>query len=157
MANSLEGDRVASFLPHIIGPISRIVDDDTLKGAKLGEWTGIDVSLEQPSDVVFTPLEELKALAVEVSELIQKRVGTTRWASAYSIVQRRTIEKRRERKTARLMQVSAASWLEALLRLLTLASFCTQGITNPEAAMKRKASHNAKAHQSRKRKAAAYA
>lgn len=37
MATHLDGERIESFLPHIIGPIFRIVDDDALKGPKLGE------------------------------------------------------------------------------------------------------------------------
>jgi len=114
MAMHLEPERTVDFLPHIFGPLFRILDDEGLKGAKL---------------------EELKTLATEVQDVIQSRVGTTRYASAYTSVRQRALEKRRERKTAKLMQ----------------------GIADPEKAAKRKARDNLKKHDARKRKSNAFA
>ncbi|CEH17868.1 DRIM (Down-regulated in metastasis)-like proteins [Ceraceosorus bombacis] len=114
MATQLESSRIEPFLSHMIGPIFRILDDESLKADRF---------------------DELKSLAMEVQELLQAQLGATRYAAVHSRIKQAILEKRRERKTARLMQ----------------------GISNPEAATARRAKENAKKHESRKRKNAKFA
>ncbi|PWN44412.1 hypothetical protein IE81DRAFT_310637 [Ceraceosorus guamensis] len=114
MATQLESSRIEPFLSHMIGPIFRILDDESLKADRF---------------------DELKSLAMEVQELLQAQLGATRYAAVHSRIKQAILEKRRERKTARLMQ----------------------GISNPEAATARRAKENTKKHESRKRKNAKFA
>jgi U3 small nucleolar RNA-associated protein 20 len=54
-------------------------------------------------------LDELKTLAIEVQELIQSKVGTTKFAEVYSRIRQNVLGVRRERKTARAVQVRPLS------------------------------------------------
>ena len=49
-------------------------------------------------------VDELKTLAVELQELIQGKVGTTKFAEVYSRIRQNAVAVRRERKTARAVQ-----------------------------------------------------
>ena len=76
----------------------------------------------------------IAALATEVLDMLRDKVGTTAFTRAYNQVQQHTATKRRERKTARLLE----------------------GIRDPEMAARRRAARNSAKHKSRKRKHAAY-
>ena len=78
--------------------------------------------------VIF--IEELKTTAIELQELIQSKVGTTKFSTVYSRIRRGVLEVRRERKVAKVLQTA----------------------TNPEAAAKRKIQRNVIKKDSRKRK-----
>lgn len=48
---------------------------------------------------------ELKTLAIELQDLVQSKVGTTKFSNAYNRIRQGVLGVRRERKTARAMQV----------------------------------------------------
>lgn len=74
--------------------------------------------------------EELKTLATELQDLLQSKVGTTKFSTVYNQIRQGVLGVRRERKAAKVMQVT----------------------TNPEAAAKRKLQRNVIKKDSRKRK-----
>ncbi|PWZ00063.1 hypothetical protein BCV70DRAFT_175634 [Testicularia cyperi] len=105
LASSVDAELVVQMLGLFLSPIIRIA-----------EGAAVD--------------DELKALAIEVQELIQGLVPLSIFNSTYSQLKRRQETKRQERKTQRLMR----------------------GIQNPEAEAARKARINTKKHQARKRR-----
>jgi len=114
MASYMDPSRLEIFLVHILSPVYRITEDDTIRDSHM---------------------DELKTLAVELQELIQAKVGTTKFANAYSRIRQNVLSVRQDRRTARVMQVTA----------------------NPEAAAKRKLQRNSIKKDSRKRKNSAFA
>jgi U3 small nucleolar RNA-associated protein 20 len=74
--------------------------------------------------------EELKTTAIELQDLIQAKVGVTKFLSVYSQIRRGVLEVRRERKVAKILQAA----------------------TKPDAAAKRKIQRNVIKKDSRKRK-----
>ncbi|EJD40333.1 hypothetical protein AURDEDRAFT_146375 [Auricularia subglabra TFB-10046 SS5] len=109
MANHMPPAQTTKFLLHILAPVQRILDEDTIADA---------------------PMDALKALASEVQDLVQKKVGTTAFTEVYSSLRNRALNVRRERKEARALLVA----------------------TNPERAARRKQQHEAVKKESRKRK-----
>ena len=75
-------------------------------------------------------LAELKTTATELQDLVQSKVGVTKFTNVYNQIRQSVMGLRRERKVARVMQVT----------------------TNPEAAAKRKMQRNVIKKDSRKRK-----
>ena len=110
MIKHLDAPRLEPYLVHTIVPLHRLSEQGS--GAP----------------------EELAALATEVLDMLRDKVGTTAFTRAYNQVQQHTATKRRERKTARLLE----------------------GIRDPEMAARRRAARNSAKHKSRKRKHAAY-
>jgi len=74
--------------------------------------------------------EELKTTAIELQDLIQAKVGVSKFSSIYNRIRRGVLEVRRERKVAKVLQAA----------------------TKPEAAAKRKIQRNVIKKDSRKRK-----
>lgn len=105
MATQLDVDVVSHFLIHILSPILRVMDDD-----------------QAP--------EDLKLLASEVQDLVQEKVGPSQFTRTYAHVKQSVLDKRRERKNARLLEA----------------------VANPEKAAQRRMSRNTARHESRKRK-----
>jgi U3 small nucleolar RNA-associated protein 20 len=103
MASYMEAHRLETFLVHILSPVYRITEDDTIRDPQMGEpnYDRILATLTP----CFHP-DEIKALAVELQDLIQTKVGTTKFANAYSRIRQSILSVRRDRKTARIMQVS---------------------------------------------------
>ncbi|TFY61376.1 hypothetical protein EVJ58_g4545 [Rhodofomes roseus] len=114
MVSHMDSTHVEHFLMHILSPLYRIAEDDTIRDLQIGE---------------------LKTLAAELQDLVQAKVGTTKFAAVYNEIRQHVVGVRRERRNARVMQVS----------------------TNPEAAAKKKIHRNALKKESRKRKAQTYA
>lgn len=75
-------------------------------------------------------VDELKTTAVELQDLVQSKIGTTKFSLVYNQIRQGALGIRRERKVARALQVT----------------------TNPEAAAKRKMQRNVIKKDSRKRK-----
>ena len=48
---------------------------------------------------------ELKTLATELHDLVQAKVGTTKFASVYNEIRQHVVGVRRERRNARVVQV----------------------------------------------------
>ncbi|KAI0753565.1 hypothetical protein C8Q80DRAFT_1342693 [Daedaleopsis nitida] len=109
MVSYMEADVVQRFLPHILNPIYRIIDDDTIRDSHM---------------------DELKTLAVELQDLVQGKVGTTKFANVYNSIRQKVLSVRRERRTARAIQVTV----------------------DPAAAAQRKQHRNVAKKESRKRK-----
>jgi len=85
MASFMEPSQLSKFLNHILSPVYRIVEDDTIKDSHM---------------------EELKTLAVELQEILQTKVGTTTFANAYNQIRQGVLGVQRERKTARAVQAT---------------------------------------------------
>ncbi|THG95629.1 hypothetical protein EW026_g6070 [Hermanssonia centrifuga] len=109
MVSFLEPAQVEKFLVHILSPVYRIAEDDTIRDSHM---------------------DELKTLAVELQELVQSKVGTTKFANVYGRIRHNVVGIRRERKTARAVQAT----------------------TNPGAAANRKQQRNVAKKDNRKRK-----
>ncbi|KAI0705265.1 armadillo-type protein [Cerioporus squamosus] len=109
MVSYMQADLVEHFLPHILNPVYRIIDDDTIRDAQM---------------------DELKTTATELQDLVQSKVGTTKFANVYNSIRQKVLGVRRERRAARAVQTA----------------------TNPEAAAKRKLQRNGVKKESRKRK-----
>ncbi|THH09644.1 hypothetical protein EW145_g1873 [Phellinidium pouzarii] len=109
MASHMDSVRLEQFLPHILSPLYRIAEDDASRDVQM---------------------DELKTLASELQDLVQAKVGTTKFANVYNRIRQGVVSVRRERRTARVVQVT----------------------TNPQAAAKRKMHKNAGKKESRKRK-----
>ncbi|KAH9921372.1 armadillo-type protein [Amylocystis lapponica] len=101
--------QVERFLVHILSPVYRITEEDTIRDSHM---------------------DELKTLAVELQDLVQAKVGTTKFGNIYNRIRQGVLGVRRERRTARVMQAT----------------------TNPEGAAKRKMQRNVMKKDSRKRK-----
>ncbi|KIP04981.1 hypothetical protein PHLGIDRAFT_170606 [Phlebiopsis gigantea 11061_1 CR5-6] len=114
MVSFLDAPQVERFLTHMLSPIYRIAEDDTIRDPHM---------------------DELKTLAIELQELVQAKVGTTKFAEVYSRIRQSVLGVRRERKTARAVQAA----------------------TNPAFASKRKMQRNVAKKDSRKRKSSSFA
>lgn len=55
-------------------------------------------------------LAELKTTVVELQELIQQKVGTTKFANTYNKIRQGVLNVQRERRTARVMKVCKANY-----------------------------------------------
>ncbi|KAF9524997.1 hypothetical protein CPB83DRAFT_570885 [Crepidotus variabilis] len=109
MASHMEPERLEKFLVHILTPVYRIIEDDTIRDGQM---------------------DELKTTSTELQDLVQSRVGATKFSGVYNQIRQGVLGVRRERKIARVLQAT----------------------TNPEAAAKRKMQRNVIKKDSRKRK-----
>lgn len=132
MVAFLEGPQVEKFLTHILSPLYRIVEDDTIRDKQMGKWR---FYLHVVVDTDTGLADELKTLGVELQELVQSKVGTTKFAEVYSRIRQNVLGVRRERRTARAIQAA----------------------TNPALAAKRKMQRNVGKKDSRKRKNSSFA
>ncbi|KAF9461849.1 armadillo-type protein [Collybia nuda] len=114
MTSYMAPKKIEKFLVHILTPVYRLIEDDTIRDSQM---------------------EELKTLATELQDLVQNKVGTTKFSAAYNQIRQGVLGVRRERKAAKVLQVT----------------------TNPEAAAKRKLQRNVIKKDSRKRKDRGYA
>ncbi|KAJ7773253.1 armadillo-type protein, partial [Mycena metata] len=114
MAAHMEADRLEKFLVHVLTPTYRIAEDDTIRD---------------------TQMEELKTVCIELQDLIQSKVGTTKFSTAYNQIRQGVLGVQRERKTTRALQVTV----------------------NPEAAARRKMQRNSIKKESKKRKSSTFA
>ncbi|EED77124.1 predicted protein [Postia placenta Mad-698-R] len=63
MVSHMDASQTEHFLMHILSPVYRITEDDTIRDPQFGE---------------------LKTLAVELQDLVQNKVGTTKFADVYN-------------------------------------------------------------------------
>ncbi|KAG1734522.1 armadillo-type protein [Suillus lakei] len=80
MASHIEGSQLERFLPHILTPVYRITEDDTIRDAGM---------------------EELKVTATELLDLLQNKVGTTIFANTYNRIRQGASSIQQERRVAR--------------------------------------------------------
>ncbi|KAH9925892.1 armadillo-type protein [Epithele typhae] len=109
MISHLDATLVERFLVHILNPVYRIVEDDTIRDPQM---------------------DDLKGLAVELQDLLQLKVGTTKFSTVYSSLRQKILDVQRDRKAVRAIQTA----------------------TNPVAAAQRKLVRNVAKKESRKRK-----
>lgn len=132
MASHMEPDRLEKFLIHILTPVYRIVEDDTIRDPQMGKCL-CNPECSQRLTHAHDLLDELKTLAVELQDLVQSRVGTTKFSNVYNQIRQGVLTVQRQRRATRVLQVT----------------------TNPEAAAKRKMQKNSNKKDSRKRKSLA--
>ena len=86
------------------------------------------------ADKVIDCVDDLKTLSMELQDLVQNKVGTTKFAGVYNQIRQKVISVQRDRKATRALQVAA----------------------NPHLAAKRKMHKNTNKKESRKRKNAEF-
>ncbi|KZT58714.1 hypothetical protein CALCODRAFT_451310 [Calocera cornea HHB12733] len=74
------------FLPHILSPVYRLLEDDGTRDSAM---------------------DELKTLCHELQDMLQQKVGTTAFAAVYNTIRQRVGAVRNERRQARVVQVQA--------------------------------------------------
>ncbi|KAJ6531776.1 armadillo-type protein [Mycena capillaripes] len=114
MAAHMDSQRLEKFLVHILTPTYRIAEDDTIRDSQM---------------------DELKTVCIELQDLVQSKVGTTKFSAAYNQIRQSVLGVQRERKATKVLQVTV----------------------NPEAAARRKLQRNSIKKESRKRKSSAFA
>ncbi|KAG2048035.1 hypothetical protein BDR06DRAFT_943462 [Suillus hirtellus] len=80
MASHMEATQLERFLTHILTPVYRITEDDTIRDAGM---------------------EELKVTATELLDLLQNKVGTTVFANTYNRIRQGASSIQQERRVAR--------------------------------------------------------
>lgn len=83
MASHMDGGRLEKYLVHILTPLYRIVEDDTIHDAQM---------------------TELKTLGIELQDLVQEKVGTIKFSGVYSQIRQGAVGIQRERKASRALQ-----------------------------------------------------
>ncbi|KAG8737812.1 U3 snoRNP protein [Ceratobasidium sp. 414] len=96
MSSHLPAPTLEHFLPHILAPVYRISEEETIKD---------------------TQLEPLKTFTHELQALLQQRTGTTAFAAAYSRIRQGVVRVRRERKIQRATQAAAQPEVAARRKL----------------------------------------
>jgi U3 small nucleolar RNA-associated protein 20 len=91
-------------------------------------FTHVELDVQRPPD-------ELKTVCIELQDLIQSKVGTTKFSAAYNQIRQSVLGVQRERKATKALQVTV----------------------NPEAAARRKLQRNSIKKESRKRKSSTFA
>lgn len=114
MVSYMQATDVERFLMHILSPVYRIVDDDTVRDPQMGKLC----TLSRCNFMLTFVTEELKTLAIELQDLVQSKVGTTTFANVYNSIRQKVLTVRRDRRTARVIQVGTRrSWLICKLTL----------------------------------------
>ncbi|KAG7091487.1 hypothetical protein E1B28_010518 [Marasmius oreades] len=109
MTSYLESDVLERFLVHILSPVYRITEDDTIHDPKMSE---------------------LKDVSVELRDLVQSKVGATKFSGVYNQIRQGVLSVQKERKEAKILQLAI----------------------NPQAAASRRVHRNALKKDGRKRK-----
>ncbi|KAJ7066948.1 armadillo-type protein [Mycena amicta] len=110
MAAYMDEAKLDLFLVHILTPVYRITEDDTIRDSQM---------------------LEMKTLSVELRDLVQTKVGPTKFSAVYNRIRQGVLGTQRERRATRVLQATV----------------------NPEAAARRKQQRNVIKKESRKRKA----
>lgn len=126
MTSYMDADRVEQFLVHILTPVYRLIEDDTIRDSQMGTYSFLFLA----PLIINYDVEEVKTTAVELQDLVQAKVGTTKFSIIYNQIRQKTLEIRRNRKVMKTLQAT----------------------TNPEAAARRKIQRNVIKKESRKRK-----
>ncbi|KAJ7227174.1 armadillo-type protein [Mycena pura] len=112
MAAHMDSGRLEAFLVHVLTPVYRIAEDDTIRDAQM---------------------DELKATCIELQDLVQSKVGPTKFSAVYNQIRQGVLGVQRERRATRVLQVTV----------------------DPQAAARRKQQRNSIKKESRKRKSVA--
>jgi len=131
MTTHLSAEVVETFLVHILTPIYRITEDDSIRDSRMGAFIAT-LGYLLPTNTPGT--DELKLTAIELQDMVRSKVGGTKFAEVYNNIRQSVLGLQRERKTARTLRHT----------------------TNPEVAAKRKIQRNVSKKESRKRKSAVF-
>ncbi|RXW23686.1 hypothetical protein EST38_g2153 [Candolleomyces aberdarensis] len=85
MTTHMDSTRLEKFLTHILSPVYRIIEEDTIKDEQI---------------------DELRTTGIELRELVQQKVGGTVFSTTYNVIRQRVLEVRRERKNKRLVMAT---------------------------------------------------
>ncbi|KAF8514623.1 armadillo-type protein [Gautieria morchelliformis] len=85
MASHMDAALLETYLVHILTPVYRIIDDDTIHDSSMGD---------------------LKTLTQELLELVQNKVGTTKFADVYNRIRQGVATVRKERKMEKDIQTT---------------------------------------------------
>jgi U3 small nucleolar RNA-associated protein 20 len=105
MTSYMEATQLERFLPHILTPVYRITEEDTIRDSGMGTW-GVSAARVSVADVGV--VEELQTTASELQDLVQGKVGTTAFAAAYSRIRQGAVSVQQARRVARVTQVRRA-------------------------------------------------
>ncbi|KAF8589509.1 hypothetical protein K439DRAFT_362879 [Ramaria rubella] len=83
MASYMGTGSLETYLVHILTPVYRILDDDTVKDSLTGD---------------------LRTLAQELLELVQNQVGTTKFVEVYNLIRQSVAVIRQERRNEKVVQ-----------------------------------------------------
>ncbi|KAK2463026.1 hypothetical protein APHAL10511_004681 [Amanita phalloides] len=86
MASHMEAERLETFLVHVLSPIYRLTEDDTIRDPQMNE---------------------IKTVAIELQDLVQNKVGVVKFSSVYNQIRQSVVNVRRERQTARVLQAAS--------------------------------------------------
>lgn len=126
MTTYMEASYLEKFLVHILTPLYRLLEEDTIRDSQMGLF----FQYFPCSTRLMAFLEELKTLATELQDLLQGKVGATKFSTIYNQIRQSVLGVRRDRKSARALHV----------------------VINPEAAARRKIHRNVIKKESKKRK-----
>lgn len=102
MSTYLEEMRLTSYLIHILNPICRLIEDETIRDIHMSTY--IFLMYLVSNDLSTTA--ELKLVAQELQDLIQEKVGTTKFTAVYTQIRQKTMAVRQKRKADRSMLVN---------------------------------------------------
>ncbi|KAF7327783.1 DRIM domain-containing protein [Mycena kentingensis (nom. inval.)] len=85
MTAYMDETRLQTFLVHILTPVYRITEDDTIRDAQI---------------------VEMKTLATELRDLVQAKVGPIKFTAVYSQIRQGVLGVQRERKATRVLQAT---------------------------------------------------
>lgn len=102
MSSHMDRASLETYLVHILTPVYRILDDDTIHDNLMGRLNFVSLT---PLTYRSCHVGDLKTLAQELLELVQTQVGTTKFADVYNRIRQGVTTIRRERKTEKDVQV----------------------------------------------------
>ena len=100
IVGSFTTDQAKRFLPHVLNPVHRILDENGDLAGEAGSGIG------QSPTIILGSLAELRQLATEVRDQVQSKVGTTEFSRVWEKLRKRVSERREDRKDARNRLVS---------------------------------------------------
>lgn len=98
----MEAPQLERFLPHILTPVYRITEEDTIRDSGMGTWGYARCFVLSGAD---GGVDELKTTAIELQDLVQAKVGTTAFATAYNRIRQGAVSVQQARRVARVTQV----------------------------------------------------
>jgi U3 small nucleolar RNA-associated protein 20 len=100
MVSYLDADSLERYLVHVLTPVYRLLEDDTVRDTGMGKFSKRQLAFAQLSS------DDLKATAQELQDLVQSKVGTTKFLAIYGQIRQGTLAIKKERKAARATLVS---------------------------------------------------
>lgn len=93
MVSYMDADALGRYLVHILTPVYQLLNDDTVRDTDMGTSLDLHNCL-----LLKTRLDDIKAAAQELQDMIQTKVGTTTFTTVYSQIRQGNLAVRRERK-----------------------------------------------------------